>query len=428
MVYVIAKSGKPLMPCKEAKARHLLRDGKARVVRREPFTIQLLYDCQEKTQDVVLGVDAGSKHIGLSASTEKQELYASEVELRTDITNLLSTRKQLRRSRRSRKTRYRKARFLNRVRTKKKGWLAPSIINRIDAHIKVIENVMKILPITKVIIETASFDIQKIKNPNIGGKEYQQGDQLNFWNIREYVLCRDEHKCQHCKGKSGDNILNVHHLESRKTGGDAPNNLITLCNTCHKAYHDGKITLKQKRGKSFKDAAFMGIMRWAFFNKLRELYQDIEVKNTYGYLTKNTRIKAGLPKEHYIDAYCIAENMDAERLGYYWYQKQVRKHNRQIHKLTINKVGTRKRNQSPFEVFGFKLFDKVKCNGEIGFIFGRRASGSFDVRKLDGTKISAGISYKKLELVSNRKSYLSERRECRNSSPTYRGRGILAAV
>ena len=411
MVYVIAKSGKPLMPCKEAKARHLLRDGKARVVKREPFTIQLLYDCQEKTQDVVLGVDAGSKHIGLSASTEKQELYASEVELRTDITNLLSTRKQLRRSRRNRKTRYRKARFLNRVRTKKKGWLAPSIINRIDAHIKVIENVMKILPITKVIIETASFDIQKLKNPDISGDEYQKGDQLGFYNLREYILFRDDHKCQHCKGKSGDKRLCIHHLESRKTGGDAPNNLITLCTTCHDAYHDGKIKLKQKRGKSFKAEAFMGIMRKTFFMKFKELYPNIEIENTYGYLTKNTRIKLGLPKYHHIDAFCIAGNLNAKRLDHWWYQKQTRKHNRQIHKLTILKGGIRKRNQSPYEVFGFRLFDKVRCdNGEVGFIVARRLSGYFDIRKLDGTKISQNLSYKKLKLMSKRKCYIQERK------------------
>ena len=158
----------------------------------------------------------------------------------------------------------------------------------------------------------------------------------------------------------------------------------------------------------------MNSMRWSFFNKLKENY-SFEIKNTFGYITKNTRIRANLPKEHYIDAYCIADNMQAERLNYYYYQKQVRKHNRQIHKLTINKGGTRKKNQSPFELFGYRLFDKVKCKGEVGFIFGRRASGSFDIRKLDSTKISAGISYKKLKLISKRKTYLTERRAATSS-------------
>lgn len=392
-----------------SKSKTFTQGKKATVIHREPFTIQLKFECENQTQPITLGVDAGAKHIGLSASTEKQELYAAEVVLRTDITDLLSTRRELRRARRNRKTRYRKTRFLNRVKAKKKGWLAPTIQNRINAHLKVVDNVCKILPVAKIIVETASFDIQKIKNPEISGKEYQQGEQLNFWNVREYVLFRDNHECQHCHGKSKDNVLNVHHLESRRTGGDAPNNLITLCETCHKAYHEGKIKLNQKRGQSFKEVAFMNSMRRAFFNKLKENY-SFEVKNTFGYITKNTRIKANLPKEHYIDAYCIAGNMQAERLNYYYYQKQVRKHNRQIHKLTINKGGIRKRNQSPFELFGYRLFDKVKCKGEVGFIFGRRASGSFDIRKLDGTKISAGISYKKLELISKRKTYLTERR------------------
>ena len=425
MVYVLSKFGKALMPCTEAKARHLFKEEKATVIRREPFVIQLKFECENKTQPVTLGVDAGAKHIGLSASTQKQELYSAEVVLRTDITELLSTRRELRCARRNRKTRYRKARFLNRIKAKKKGWLAPTIQNRINAHLKVIDNVFKILPVTKIIVETASFDIQKIKNPEISGVDYQNGEQLNFWNVREYVLFRDNHECQHCHGKSKDAVLNVHHLESRKTGGDAPNNLITLCETCHKKYHEGKIKLKQKRGQSFKAEAFMGVMRWAFFNTLKEIYPSLEVKNTYGYITKNTRIRLGLPKEHYIDAYCIAENIQAERSKYFWYLKQVRKHNRQIHKLTVNKGGTRKRNQTPFEVFGYRLFDKVKCKGEVGFIFGRRASGSFDIRKLDRTKISAGISYKKLELISKRKTYLAERR-CAASSPQLK-QGVSAA-
>ena len=265
------------------------------------------------------------------------------------------------------------------------------------------------MPITKIIVETASFDIQKIKNPNISGEEYQHGEQAGNWNVREYVLFRDNHERQYCHGKSGDKILNVHHLESRKTGGNAPNNLITLCKTCHEAYHKGKIQLKQKRGQSFRAAAFLGIMRWAFLDKLKETYQNIEVHNTFGYLTKNTRIRAGLPKEHYIDAYCIAGNMNAKRLHDYWYIKQTRRHNRQIHK-TIPKKGIRKRNQAPYLINGFRLFDKVRFKGLTGFIFGRRSSGSFDIRKLDRTKISACASYKKLVLVRTRKTYLMERR------------------
>ena len=248
MVYVLNKEGNPLMPCSEAKARRLLRAKKAHIVNYCPFTIQLDFDCENKTQDISLGVDAGSKTIGLSATTETKELYASNIELRNDIVRLLSDRRALRRSRRSRKRRYRQARFDNRVKSKNNGWLAPSILNKINTHLKVIANVYKILPITKLVVEVASFDIQKIKNPDIQAEEYQQGEQLGFWNVREYVLFRDNHECQCCHGKSKDPVLNVHHIESRKTGGDSPNNLITLCETCHHRYHQGEIKLSIKRG------------------------------------------------------------------------------------------------------------------------------------------------------------------------------------
>lgn len=294
--------------------------------------------------------------------------------------------------------------------SKKQGWLAPSIRQKIDTHLTVIDKIYKILPITKLVIETASFDIQKIKNPDIKGFEYQQGEQLDFWNFRSYVLFRDSYTCQCCKGKSKDKILNVHHIESRKTGGNAPNNLITLCETCHTGYHKGTVSLPKSihRGMSFRNEAFMGIMRWRLYNELKDKYPDVH--NTYGYITKNTRIENHLPKDHYVDARCISGNPTAKPLGYVFYQKKIRCHNRQIHKNTILKGGYRKRNQAEYIVKGFRLFDKVLYQGQECFIFGRRSSGSFDIRLLDGTKVSAGISYKKLKLLEKRKSYLIERR------------------
>ena len=414
MVYVLDIDGQPLMPTnRHGKVRHLLKDGMAKVVQRCPFTIQLLYNNTNYTQEITLGVDAGSKHIGLSATTERIVLYEAEVELRNDIPKLLATRKQNRRSRRNRKTRYRKSRFDNRRR--KEGWLAPSVQQKVDCHLKVVENVCKLLPVTKIIAEVASFDIQKIKNPKIEGTDYQKGDQLGFWNVREYVLFRDGHTCQCCKGKSKDKILNVHHIESRQTGGNAPDNLITLCETCHKRYHKGLIKLpeKIKRGMAFKDAAFMGIMRWAFYGRLKETYLPlgIDVSLTYGYLTKNTRISHQLPKKHHIDARCISGHPDAVSDGIYYHQKKMRCHNRQIYKAKTLKRGIRKRNQAEYLVIGFRLFDKVRYQGKDYFIFGRRKSGYFDIRDLNGEKINKGsISYKKLRLVETRRSYLTERR------------------
>lgn len=396
-----------------AKVRILLKTKKAKVIKRCPFTIQLAYESTAHTQDVTLGVDAGSKHIGLSATTRDKVLFESDVELRNDIVNLLSARRQNRIARRNRKTRYRKPRFDNRRR--KDGWLAPSVQNKIDTHLTAMSNVCKMLPVTKIIVETASFDIQKIKNPNISGIEYQQGEQLNFWNVREYVLFRDGHTCQCCKGKSKDKVLNVHHIESRKTGGDAPNNLITLCETCHTRYHKGIVELPKTihRGMRFKDAAFMGIMRWAFYNKVKERYtpQGIEVRMTYGYITKNTRIKNGLPKEHYIDARCISGNPTARPTGEVFYQKKIRCHNRKIHKSTILKGGYRKRNQADYEIKGFRLFDTVRYKGNTYIIFGRRNNGFFDIRTLDGTKVNKGsVSCKKLRLIQPNSNCLIERR------------------
>lgn len=409
MVYVLNIEGKPLMPCKEAKARKLLKQNKAKIYKREPFTIQLLFECENQIQDISLGVDAGSKHIGLSATTEKKELYAADVELRNDIVDLFSTRRQNRRTRRNR-LRYRPPRFNNRIHSKNKGWLAPSIEQKIQTHFKVVEDVHKILPISKIIVETANFDIQKIKNPEIHNEEYQQGEQLGFWNVREYVLFRDDYICQCCKGKSKDKILNVHHIESRKIGGNSPDNLVTLCETCHIGYHNGTVKLPKsiKRGASFRDASFMGIMRWSFYNRLKEIYPNVSI--TYGYVTKNTRIENNLPKEHYVDARCISRNPNAEPLGYYFYQKKVRCHNRQIHKANILKGGKKKLNQAPYLVEGFRLFDKVEYDGQVGFIFGRRRSGYFDIRKLNGEVIHRSASWKKLKLLETRKTILTERR------------------
>ena len=414
MVYVISKNGQPLMPTtRHGKVRRLLKEGLAEVIKRCPFTIRLLYEPGDIIQPVSLGVDAGSKHIGVSATTKDQVLYEADVELRSDIVDLLASRRELRRGRRHRKTRYRKPRFNNRKQPE--GWLAPSVTQKVESHLSIVRKVLALLPVSKVVVETASFDIQKIKNPAIEGVDYQKGEQLGFWNVREYVLFRDGHQCQCCKGKSKDKILNVHHIESRKTGGDAPNNLITLCETCHTGYHKGTIKLPPsiKRGMRFRDAAFMGIMRWVFYNQLKEelLSAGIEVRQTYGYLTKNTRIKHDLPKEHYVDARCISGHPEAISHGEVFYLKKVRCHNRQIHKLTILHGGKRKRNQTEYVVKGFRLFDKVRYQSKEYFVFGRRQTGYLDIRTLSGEKINNGsLSYKQIRLLEPRQSWLCERR------------------
>lgn len=413
MVYVLSYTRQALMPTENhAKVRVLLNTRKARVIKRCPFTIQLLYKSTTYTQDITLGVDAGSKHIGLSATTDKKVLFESDVTIRNDIMKLLSARRELRRSRRNRKTRYREPRFLNRTHSKKQGWLAPSVNQKVDSHLMVVSKVCRMLPITKIVVETASFDIQKIKNSDISGADYQQGEQLGFWNVREYVLFRDNHECQCCHGKSQDQNLNVHHIESRQIGGDAPNNLITLCETCHTGYHKGKIKLPKEihRGMRFRDAAFMGIMRWAFYNKLKKLYasQNILILMTYGYVTKNTRIKHDLPKEHFIDARCISGHPDATPPKEVFYQKKVRCHNRQIHKLAILKGGARKRNQAAYLIKGYRLYDVVKAKGAIWYIHGRRSSGAFVLKNLSADKLE--IVPAKIKHISQQHGFIVERR------------------
>ena len=397
------------MPCSPRKARVLLKEGKAKVASRTPFTIQLTTATGESKQEVSLGIDAGSKIIGLSATTKDEVLFEGEVILRNDIVDLLATRRLLRHGRRNRKTRYRKARFDNR--RKPEGWLAPSIRNKIDTHLRVVDMVRKILPVTKTIVEVAQFDIQKIKNPDILGKDYQHGDQMGFWNLREYTLWRDGHRCHGRKGCQ-NKILNVHHIESRKVGGDAPNNLITLCEDCHQDYHAGRLKLDLKRGESFRDAAFMGIMRWAFYNQLKERYPNVHL--TYGYITKHTRIDHELDKSHRVDARCISGNPSA--IPDVWYLfRQVRGQNRQLHK-TNPKGGVRRANKAQRYVHGFQLFDKVEYQGQECFIFGRRCRGYFDLRKLDGTRISASANVKKIRLLERANTLLCERKVEAHSS------------
>lgn len=419
-VYVLDVNGQPLMPTRKiGKVRHLLKSKKAKVVSRCPFTIQLLYETKSYTQEINLGIDSGSKTIGVSATTESKVLFEAEVTIRNDIVDLLSTKRQFRRSRRSRKLKYRAPKFNNRTHSKHKGWLAPSIENKIGTHITVINKIYKLLPITNLYVEVASFDTQLLKAQELGlpipeGTDYQKGEMLGF-NTREYVLFRDNYKCRCCKGKSGDKILQTHHIESRKTGGDAPNNLVTLCKTCHEGYHNGTVTLPKsiKRGNKYNDAVFMGVMRWELYNRLKLIYP--EVKLTYGYITKNLRITNHLEKTHYIDARCISKNPRAIPSNNIYLIKKVRNHNRQIHKLTIQKGGVRKMNQAPYEVKGFRLFDKVLCQNKEWYINGRRIKGSFVLKNLKNKTLE--ISPSKIKLINYQKSYLIERSNG-NSSPT----------
>lgn len=406
-----------------AKVRLLLKSGRATVVKRTPFTIRLMGTSKTFVQEVTLGVDAGSKHVGLSATTTKKELFSAELRPRNDVVELMSSRREMRRSRRNRTTRYREPRFNNRVHSKNKGWLAPSVEVKIWNHIQAIKLAVSLLPIMTIRVETAEFDLQRLKAMEQGkplpvGTDYQLGEQYDHYNVRQYVLHRDEYKCACCGAKATskkevkfyvDKVkLNTHHIESRKTGGDAPDNLITLCEKCHKLHHAGKLEIPEKKRKllSTRDATFMGIMRKSLIQRLKMMFPTIKVCETYGYITKYWRERKNIEKTHISDAFVVTKNFDAARLDKSLLVVPKRQHNRQIHKCKINKGGVRKLNQTPKFVFGYQLFDRVLCKGQEGFVFGRRSSGGFDIRKLNGEKINPNISYRNLKHIECRKSLL----------------------
>ena len=167
VVCVLDMNGQPLMPTvRFGKVRRLLRDKQAKVVRSCPFTIRLLYEPEtDVVQECYCGVDTGSKHIGVAVVSNDRVLYQSQTELRDDIKRKIDSRRSYRRNRRSRKTRYRKPRFLNRKNSTRLNRLPPSIIHKVQAHIDEVEFCKKILPISHLILEVSQFDTHLMKKP-----------------------------------------------------------------------------------------------------------------------------------------------------------------------------------------------------------------------------------------------------------------------
>lgn len=340
MVYVISIDEKALMPTSNAKARKLLKQNRAIVKELKPFTIQLTYKTEtEYTQEITLGIDSGYNNVGFSTTTNDKELIVGELKLLQGMKERLLDKAMYRKQRRSR-LRYRKPRWSNRTKSKPQGWLAPSLQHKLDSHVKFIDYLYSILPITKCIVEVANFDIQKMNNDSISGVEYQQGDMLGFWNLREYILHRDNHKCQNpnCKNKGKEQILEVHHIKYKSLGGvDNKNNLITLCSKCHTSpnHKKGKFLydwcMEGKKVRGFKDATFMSMIRWYLINQLKEKHSDINV--TYGYITKNHRIENGIEKTHYNDAFAITKGINQIRSDKVWVINQSRLNNRSLEKF-----------------------------------------------------------------------------------------------
>ena len=336
-VYVLNMRGQPLMPTKPAKAKHLLKMGKAKVVKRTPFTIQLKYATGETKQEIILGIDSAFKTIGYSARTRIAELISGEVILRTDIPEKIAEKTMYRRGRRNRNTQYREPRFLNR--SIPKGWFAPSIEHKINTHLELIKKINKLLPITKMDIEVATFDIQKIQNPEISGIEYQQGE-LQGYEIREYLLDKFQRKCAYC-GKTDIPLEIEHVIPSSKGGSDRVSNLTIACHKCNQkkgnktAKEFGHPEIEEQCNKPLKSAAFMNTVRWELVNRLKDLYGKEAINHTYGYITKKLRIDLGLEKSHVNDAFVISRGTDQERCISH-VVKQNRRNNRS---LQLNRKG-----------------------------------------------------------------------------------------
>lgn len=417
LTYVLDINGQPLMPTqRHGKVYRLLKSGRAKVVRREPFTIKLLYEPETYVvQDCTLGVDTGSKYIGAAVVSNNKVLYASEVKIKDDIKSKMDRRRAYRKNKRYRKTRYRKVRFLNRGNSNKKGRYSPTLVSKFNSHVREIEFIKSILPISKLVLEVGQFDTHLMKNPALANPKikhwvYQKGENYGFANSREHALFRDKYTCQVCKAKN--TRLEVHHIKYRSQGGtDDLNNLIILCEECHKKVHAEKISINKKVKKlpNFKSATTMSILR----SMLLKTYPN--AIETFGYVTRENRLKLGLPKEHFVDACVIASGGDKFILPNSFFAKRhVTRGDYQLSK------GSRSEKRIPqTKIQGFRKWDKVKYMGGIHFIKGRCSVGTCFLEDIYGNKIDfsympRGFKTPKLsncKRISARKTTLCQRTE-----------------
>lgn len=421
LVYVLAADRTPLMPCTAAIARLLLKEGKAKVVRRTPFTIKLTTQPKNTyTQVLTMGVDTGSSVIGSAVSDEEgQLLYLSEVTVRNDIAATMKERARYRRNRRNRKTRYRPAHWLNRRNSIKTGRFSPTMRSKIESHLREIRFVQALLPITSIVLETGTFDPHALKNPEVLRKKwlYQQGVNYGFANTKAYVLTRDGYTCQHCKGKSKDSRLEVHHIIFRSQGGsDEESNLLTLCKTCHDGLHAGIIPLGRtgKRKGQWLHATQMNSIRV-------QLLKRVEAEETWGYVTKEHRLLAGLPKEHAFDAAMIATRGKKPTFPIQTvlvkkcipggdYQQTKGQHSEQ--RIETGKIQ------------GFRKFDKVRYQGQEYFIKGRMSTGYAILMDGEGKKIDLKPipKFTRMKRVSARRSWMMTQR----TMPSFSSSPILS--
>lgn len=329
-VFVLDRSGKPLMPCSEKRARTLLESGRARVHRLHPFVIRLTDRTQADSalQPLRIKLDPGSKTTGLALVRDADHVDAESGEIRRaavvvslmemlhrgrQISEALTARRQMRRRRRG-NLRYRAPRFLNRG-NKTKGWLAPSLQHRIDSTLSWVQRLRRWAPVTAISSELVRFDMQLIQNPEIAGVEYQQGT-LAGYELREYLLEKWGRQCAYCDAK--DVPLQIEHIEPKARGGsDRASNLTLACSCCNQKKGARSINeflardpnrsakIKAQAKRPLRDAAAANATRWALANALKAT--DLPVELASGGLTKFNRMRHGIEKTHAWDAVCVGQ-------------------------------------------------------------------------------------------------------------------------
>lgn len=365
-VLVLGKSRQPLMPCHPARARRLLREGKAAVFRRFPFTIILKEREDGITQPTALKLDPGSRTTGLAlvsyfARRGNVVVWAAELQHRgSAISKALYERKAHRSLRRS-KLRYRPARFLNR--SKLKGWLAPSLQHRVYTTMTWVNRMRRLAPIMCLSQELVSFDTQSLQTPEISGAEYQRGTLFGY-DVREYLLEKWGRECAYCGSKNVP--LTIDHIHPRSKGGsNRVSNLTLACSTCNQRKgnidvaeflsHDPlKLArIEKQRKATLRDAAVVNSTRWALWRALVSTGLAVEVGS--GSRTKYNRNQHQYPKAHWIDAACVGESGADVHL------------NPQYSPLCIEAKGHGKRRMQNHDSYGFP---KGKAKSKKRFYFG----------------------------------------------------------
>ena len=420
-VLVIDKNQKPLDPTHPARARKLLKLGRAKVVRRYPFTI-IMPELEGEnclTHPHRLKIDPGAKTTGIAIVQGSRVVWAAELTHRGfQIRDALTTRRQLRSSRRSRKTRYRKPRFENRKRPE--GWLAPSLMSRVHNITTWVKKLCRYCPVTELSTELVRFDTQAIQNPEVSGIDYQQGELFGY-EVREYLLFKWNRTCAYCGAK--DTPLEIEHIKPKSKGGsNRVSNLTLACRPCNEK--KGNLEIEQflsrkparfkrilsQAKKPLADAAAVNSTRWKLYKALKAMGLPVEVGS--GGLTKYNRCRQELPKTHWLDAANVGKSTP-EKLIVEVIQPLL---------ITAKGYGTRQmcrtdkygfptRYCSRQKVhFGFRTGDIVKAivtkGKKIGTYLGRvatRAMGSFNISTKNG--LIQGISHKYCQIVHRKDGY-----------------------